>query len=219
MPIELRCVQCHLRLKVPDELLGKTVECPKCRTEFKAQAPPEEDDDDAQTGPDSDSRSRRWPEQDDDEDEDRFRESAKKRRRRARRAAAKRNLQVPAWFLLTAGVGNGIVMTLWFTFNLLLNLGVLRSLGMQPPPEAGMPGYTAGAVIGFLFFTFITLVWSGLVIAGAVGMLRLRNYPLALTGCIVAMLPCGCGCCLGLPIGIWGLVALQNDDAKRAFGA
>jgi hypothetical protein len=48
-------------------------------------------------------------------------------------------------------------------------------------------------------------------------MLRLRTYGLAITGAIVALLPCNPGCLLGLPFGIWALVALAQPDIKDAF--
>jgi hypothetical protein len=218
MPVDLRCIQCRQRLQVPDELRGHLVRCPKCSTKFTAEeAPP--DDDELLAEAERELRSRRWPDQDDEEDEDRFRESAKSRRRRARRTEAVRNLQIPAWLLLLTAVGGGLLMIGWFIFNVLIDLGAFRSLGLEPDPEAGTAEYRAGQVVGFLTGTFITLLWSGLVAAGSVCMLRQRNYPLAVAGCIVAMLPCGCGCLMGMPIGIWGLVALQNRDVKRVFGA
>jgi hypothetical protein len=34
---------------------------------------------------------------------------------------------------------------------------------------------------------------------------------------IFAMLPCNPCCLLGLPIGIWALVVLSNEDVKDAF--
>jgi hypothetical protein len=50
------------------------------------------------------------------------------------------------------------------------------------------------------------------------GASTLSQYQLALAACIVAMVPCSCGCFLGLPIGVWGLVLLMQDDVKKAFG-
>ena len=223
MPVDLRCIHCRQRLQVPDDLRGRLVKCPKCDTRFTAEEAPADDEERAE--PDRDLRSRRWPDQDEGEgegegeDEDGFRESAKSRRRRARRANAVRNLQIPAWLLLVTAAGGGILMIAWFIFNVLIDLGAFRSLGLQPDPEAGTAEYRAGQVVGFLVGTLVTLLWSVLVAAGAISMLRQRNYPLAVAGCIVAMLPCGCGCLMGMPIGIWGLVALQNRDVKRVFGA
>jgi len=56
------------------------------------------------------------------------------------------------------------------------------------------------------------LVWAGLK------MMRLESYALAITGCILALIPCVSPCCLiGLPFGIWGLVVLNDQTVKPAF--
>ena len=52
---------------------------------------------------------------------------------------------------------------------------------------------------------------------GAVKMLQGRSWGLAMAASVIAMLPVDCCCCLGLPIGIWGLVALTRADVKQAF--
>jgi hypothetical protein len=48
-------------------------------------------------------------------------------------------------------------------------------------------------------------------------MKRLENYGFALTGAIVAMVPCSGCCLLGLPFGIWALVVLSDSSVKEAF--
>jgi predicted Zn finger-like uncharacterized protein len=40
MPQQISCPSCARTLKVPDELIGKTVRCPNCKTAFTAQAEP-----------------------------------------------------------------------------------------------------------------------------------------------------------------------------------
>lgn len=67
-----------------------------------------------------------------------------------------------------------------------------------------------GIVVGVLV--------GALTIAGGVAMLRLRSWGFALTGAILAALPCMSGCCcIGLPIGIWALIVLLDKDVKTAF--
>ncbi len=63
----------------------------------------------------------------------------------------------------------------------------------------------------------VGLVASLLILLGGVQMLRKKSWGLALTGSIVAMLPVGSCCCIGLPIGIWALVVLLNADVKNSF--
>lgn len=52
---------------------------------------------------------------------------------------------------------------------------------------------------------------------GGLQMYKLRHWPLAITGAITAMLPIGSCFCVGLPIGIWALVVLLNQDVRQAF--
>jgi tRNA A-37 threonylcarbamoyl transferase component Bud32 len=55
------------------------------------------------------------------------------------------------------------------------------------------------------------------IVVGAVNMLRLRSHGLATTAAILALLPCGPVCLLGLPVGIWALTTLNTPEVKAAF--
>lgn len=63
----------------------------------------------------------------------------------------------------------------------------------------------------------ITGVWVTLVAKGAAAMSSQYSYPMAITGCFVAMVPCSWGFLGGIPIGIWGLVILFREEVKREF--
>src|ERR1700678_3918945 len=41
MPILIECSSCHQKLRVNDQLLGRTVKCPNCQTKFAAEKVPE----------------------------------------------------------------------------------------------------------------------------------------------------------------------------------
>jgi hypothetical protein len=71
---------------------------------------------------------------------------------------------------------------------------------------------TLGVVIGFLM-----LIVYGVVVYGAIKMRQLQNFALALTASIMVMLPCSCCCVLGLPVGIWALVVLNDANVKQSF--
>ncbi len=59
---------------------------------------------------------------------------------------------------------------------------------------------------------------GGVVIAGAMSMMSLRRYPLAVAASVLAMLPLVSPCCfLGLPFGIWSLVVLLQSDVRAGF--
>jgi predicted PurR-regulated permease PerM len=70
------------------------------------------------------------------------------------------------------------------------------------------PVYLVASVVGVV------------TIIGGIKMRNLRGRGLAMTGSILSMIPCTSGCCIvGLPVGIWALVALSNPDVKAAFAA
>jgi hypothetical protein len=62
------------------------------------------------------------------------------------------------------------------------------------------------------------LAMSVLILIGAGRMQSLRSYEFAFTAAILAMIPCLTPCCiLGLPFGIWALVALNKPEVKSHF--
>jgi hypothetical protein len=66
----------------------------------------------------------------------------------------------------------------------------------------------------------VNLLIAGLIAWAGFRMLALRNYVLCVVAAVVALIPCltPCPCCcLGIPIGIWALVVLLNDQVKAAF--
>ena len=59
---------------------------------------------------------------------------------------------------------------------------------------------------------------SALTILGSAQMLRRKTWGLALGAAILSIVNFGNCCCLiGLPVGIWGIVALTNQDVRDAF--
>jgi predicted PurR-regulated permease PerM len=78
-----------------------------------------------------------------------------------------------------------------------------RVLGVALPPM-----YLVAAAVGVL------------TIVGGVKMRNLRGRGLAMTGSVLSMIPCLSGCCIvGLPVGIWALVVLNNPDVRAGFAA
>jgi hypothetical protein len=71
-----------------------------------------------------------------------------------------------------------------------------------------------------LIVGLINLVAAAVTILGAVKMRTLRSRGLAMTGAVLAMLPCisPLGCCLvGEAVGIWALIVLCNAEVRAAF--
>src|SRR5262249_44470732 len=52
------------------------------------------------------------------------------------------------------------------------------------------------------------------ILRGARAMSQVRRYGLALTGCILAMMPCGLCWLVTMPIGLWGLTVLLQPQVR-----
>ena len=55
------------------------------------------------------------------------------------------------------------------------------------------------------------------MVFGGLQMRRRTNYTVAVIASVVAMFQCSVACCIGLPVGIWCLVVLLDDDVKNSF--
>ena len=130
--------------------------------------------------------------------------------------AAAAQVKGPAIALIvTASLG-----ILYYLFSGLITLagGAMfkHELPTTIPPELraffeGMQGPLAGCInLGIAAVNVFVLL-------GAIKMMRLQSYGLAIAACIVAMLPCQCCCVFGLPFGIWALVVLSKPEVKSQF--
>jgi len=88
--------------------------------------------------------------------------------------------------------------------------------GMDPETTETFVSLLAG---GNLVMSLIALAVSGLILWSGLQMRQLKGRGLAIAGSILGMLPCFTGCCcvIGLPVGIWALVVLMNNEVKAAF--
>lgn len=102
--------------------------------------------------------------------------------------------------------------------SMVANLAGMRTMptGDMPPEFERWITVMSGGL--GVVFTVIMLAVGGLIIYGAMKMMRLENYGLAMAASIIAMVPClsPC-CCLGIPVGIWSIVVLTNAEVKAAF--
>lgn len=134
----------------------------------------------------------------------------KKRSGGSKSAAAERT-KLPAIFLL-------IIVSLSF----LNHVGgiVMHFMGIEafPMQQANNPGEEMAQMIGGVVGGVVGIGADILVFAGALSLLRVSSYGLAMTGAIVAVIPCLSPCCiLGIPFGIWALVVLNDESVKAGF--
>lgn len=233
MPEQVRCPSCNAALRVPENLLGKNVRCPKCQTTFLAEMdepaeperivreprpaarrrprPPEDIEEEDELPPEEELEE--LPEKPEEEYEERPR---RRRRGRRRFAEAEAAVAAPAICLMVLGglnIPTAIAYAIFQVFNMPLT-------GKAYPPGQAPPGYETGLVIGKVsVFVIIPLsiLFGILLLIGGLKMKKLQSYGLAMTSCVLAMVPLHCCCLLGLPFGIWGLVALNKPEVKDAF--
>ncbi len=98
---------------------------------------------------------------------------------------------------------------------------VLENSGAQVPGQ-WLTGIKTARAQGLGVMDYLkaglTLAIFAIVMVGAVRMMKLENWGLALAAALGIMLPCTCPCCVvGLPIGIWAIIVLSNPEVKQAF--
>jgi len=104
----------------------------------------------------------------------------------------------------------------WYDRDMLESLGVPPDIiaaieeGLLVEPDAITMAFDMGS-------NFILAVAMGFMLIGALKMLRLESYGLALTAAILAILPCTYCCCPGVLFGIWALAVLLKPEVKYAF--
>ena len=121
----------------------------------------------------------------------------------------------PAVGLLITGI-LGLLLTI---------ASIVMAFGPPPPVDPNAPpfmqeflkgsnGPAAAAIQGIFVFVNIFIIF------GAAQMLRQKMRGVGIAAAVVAMLNIGnCCCVLGLPVGIWSLVILMQEDVKAAFNA
>jgi hypothetical protein len=132
------------------------------------------------------------------------------------RGVAASRVNGPAIGLMATAAIGILLQLVSLAMNILgtgFNMANLAGGGNTPDAVANMMGGTLG-VIGSIFSILI----GGVIFFGAMKMRQLQNWGLSLAATILAMIPClsPC-CCLGLPLGIWALVVLLDDNVKRSF--
>jgi hypothetical protein len=150
---------------------------------------------------------------------------------------ARATVNLPATFLIVLGVLN-LLLGLYVVYNAAQanRLTEDEFETMLKEYEKWYPGFTqqyraSGKSFEEIKGMVVTsyYIWGGvelgcalLILLGGVRMRALQSYGLAMTGSILAALPCfSCaGCCgVGQVVGIWSIVVLFNPEVRAAFQA
>lgn len=225
MPIEFHCTRCRLRLRTPDDTVGKQAKCPQCGNLVPIPHP---DDVSAQeplafeaplqpggesAGPLSpDAQPRAEPPPVNPYVSPPMPEGTAA----ASRSELKRRVIGPAVGMIVGATATLLLAVVYLAWILSIGAdGFAKELAREVP-NANAEELRATYVVTVALFGMMTILPLGIMI-GAVSMLRLKWYPIALGGTILALLPCGPCCILSLPFGLWGLMVISDITVRSAF--
>ena len=117
-------------------------------------------------------------------------------------------VSAPAIGLMVTG-GLSVLTTL--VFMAMMAVGGAATFA-DPEMRDALPGIGV-----FMAVSIVALILEVAIIFAGLQMRNLRSWWLSMIGSILAMLPCLPCCLLGLPIGIWAVIVLIDEDVKRAF--
>lgn len=134
------------------------------------------------------------------------------------REAALQAVKAPAICLIVVA-SIGVVLFLFGAVGNFLGGAMLQqqNLSSMPPEAQSIMRALQGGLGGVIYLFFA--VMNGLVLFGAIQMLKLQSRTLVMIACIIAMLPITdyCCCVLGLPFGIWALVVINKPEVRSQF--
>ena len=133
-------------------------------------------------------------------------------------SAVKGKLMGPGISLIIVGALGLLCMGGYFILTL---VGLAMDPSLQSPP----PNAAESEQIGFYVGLYGTVGGMGIsallqvfVILGGVNFLRQKGRGMAMTACILSLIPCLSSCCIfGMPFGIWGLMVLADPNVKQAM--
>jgi hypothetical protein len=119
----------------------------------------------------------------------------------------------PATALIVVSAISSALLLLALAVDIWLLVSGVAGEMAQP---RGMPKETQVTIRAV--WAFLMLATGAVILIGAVRMMGLRSRGLSMVACVLALVPCLGPCfVLGIPFGIWGLVALNDPRVRRAF--
>jgi len=234
MPV-VSCPSCNAKVQIEDHDVGYDVECPYCQKVFpgkvsRSSSPPparrpdpEPEDTDPYAFGDKPMKPKmpRRPSgsryDDDNDEDDRY---DYRPRRRSRYEDDYRSdeevIEDAKAAVFMPAIINIIISIIALLFHIAdLAFILLNPQAMKNNPFGGGPPPAMEVVIGGKIFIFLCIF---ITLAGTFSMMRLKNRTLAMIAMVMQILPCSGLCCiLGLPFGIWGIVALNKPEVTEGF--
>lgn len=215
----LQCPSCNQKVRAPQELLGQPVQCPLCRQIFTAPvrggvAPMEPPL--LVPAPPPQGAGALPP----------YGMQAYAPAPPADRETARALVKAPGTFLLVVGIIGLILSTLGVVMVVILMISgsdkMIDSLEQTLPPGPFLESYKQqlspeGLVQSLILNGLFLILWI-VICQGAVQMLRLRSFGLALAASVLAIINFqNCCCLLGAPAGIWALLVLLQPAVRNSF--
>jgi hypothetical protein len=208
------CPSCNHKLRVPSDLMGQRVQCPKCGTEFTAPPPRARADDDwnaAAPPPPPDDAYAPRPRREDDWDEP---------PRRTPQRAGRGVVIAPGVAVIVMGVF-ALLSSVFTLVQIVADPAGFRQQMQQI--KAMMPGgggpqpFDPLQVAKIVSGVFIVI--SLLQILGGGCMAARRAYPMAIIGAILAIINCNnvLICIPNFAVGIWAMIVLMLPGVRAHF--
>jgi hypothetical protein len=115
-------------------------------------------------------------------------------------------------------MGISVICIVSILISMCFDVGLLASgaASEMPQPSVGVSKETQISMR--MMWAVAMLASSVIILGGAIAMKRLRNYVLARTAAVLAVIPClSPFCVLGIPFGVWALSALARDSVRDSF--
>lgn len=199
MTIQVSCPDCGMAYEVPDDKAGKKFRCKQCETIVSI--------------PDTDPppvRGGGWDDNDDDYGDDRGIPNPVSRRRSgsSRSSRRRRSRSSDGGETVAPAIAMYVVAGLSIVGWILVMLSML-----VVEPDNGMPQAEHEQMVTFYVVSgFVNLFLDGFILYGAYNLQTRQSKIVAMIAAILCCVPCFSPCCVvGIPFGIWALVAISND--------
>ncbi len=112
----------------------------------------------------------------------------------------------------------GIIGVSLYSLSLIANILFLVTGAADVLQDDGLEMSAESQILFRAFWGIVMLGANIVTLMAGINMRRLTNLGLCRTGAIFAVIPCLSLCCIvGIPFGIWALVALSGPDVADAF--
>ncbi|MDC0574530.1 hypothetical protein OAO39_01225 [Pirellulaceae bacterium] len=129
-------------------------------------------------------------------------------------SAAKALVKPPAMILMILSIISIVLSVGILIFSAgQIDMAIFEDFTRADPDEQEKAVNVIGNVVG----SILSIPFHIFFIFGCKKMMRLESKSVVWMMLILAVIPCCTPCCVGLPIGIWGIVVMNDPIVKLAF--